>query len=107
MRKPTSRRRWRGQEAVQQADGGGVLGQEPAPVVEGPVRGDAQRAALVGGGGDAEQELGAGVVERGDLSTTRQPRPTELPSWTSDQHVPDQGKRPATPTSGQTVPYDA
>jgi hypothetical protein len=51
------------QEAVQEADGGGVLGQEPAPLLEGPVRRDAQRAALVGGGDDAEQELGAGVVQ--------------------------------------------
>jgi Protein of unknown function (DUF2637) len=30
------------QQPVEQADGGGVLGQEPAPLVEGPVAGDAQ-----------------------------------------------------------------
>jgi hypothetical protein len=54
------------QEAVQEADGGGVLGQEPAPLVEGPVRGDPERSALVGGRDDAEQQLGAGVVERGE-----------------------------------------
>jgi phenylpyruvate tautomerase PptA (4-oxalocrotonate tautomerase family) len=35
------------QEPVEQADGGGVLGQEPAPLVEGPVGGDAQGAAFV------------------------------------------------------------
>ena len=54
------------QQPVQQADGGGVLGQEPAPLVEGPVGGDAQGPAFVGGGYQAEQQLGAGVVERGE-----------------------------------------
>ena len=43
-----------------------MLGQEPAPLVEGPVAGDAQRAAFVGGGDEAEQQLGAGVIERGE-----------------------------------------
>src|SRR5690348_8230023 len=52
------------QQPVQQADGGGVLGQEPAPGLEGPVAGDAERAALVGGGDHTEQQLGAGVVQR-------------------------------------------
>ena len=52
------------QEPVQQADGGGVLGQEPAPGFEGPVAGDAQGAAFVGGRDDAEQQLRAGVVQR-------------------------------------------
>jgi hypothetical protein len=52
------------QEPVEQADGGGVLGQEPAPGLEGPVAGDAQGAAFVGGRDDAEQQLGAGVVQR-------------------------------------------
>ena len=51
------------QEAVEQADGGGVLGQEPAPLVEGPMRADPEGAALVGGGDEPEQQLGAGVVE--------------------------------------------
>ena len=51
------------QQPVQEADGGGVLGQEPAPLVEGPVGGDAERAAFVGGGDDAEQQLGGGVVQ--------------------------------------------
>ena len=49
-----------------EADGGGVLGQEPAPGFEGPVAGDAQGAAFVGGRHDPEQQLGAGVVERGE-----------------------------------------
>ena len=54
------------QEPIEQADGGGVLGQEPAPLVEGPVRADAQGAAFVGGGDEPEQRLGSGVVERGE-----------------------------------------
>ena len=54
------------QQPVEQADGGGVLGQEPAPGFEGPVAGDAQGAAFVGGRDDAEQQLGAGVVQRGE-----------------------------------------
>jgi len=35
------------QEAVEQADDGRLLGEEVPPVLEGPVRGDAQRAAPV------------------------------------------------------------
>src|ERR1019366_1767634 len=54
------------QQPVEQADGGGVLGQEPAPLVEGPVAGGAHGAAFVGGGDDAEQQLGAGVIQRGE-----------------------------------------
>ena len=54
------------QEPVEQADGGGVLGQEPAPGLEGPVGADAEGAAFVGGGDEPEQQLGAGVVERGE-----------------------------------------
>src|SRR3954453_2141947 len=50
------------QEPVEEADGGGVFGQEPAPGLEGPVRPDAERAAFVGGGDEPEQQLGAGVV---------------------------------------------
>ena len=51
------------QEPVEQADGRGVLGQEPAPLVEGPVGADPEGAALVGGGDEPEQQLGACVVE--------------------------------------------
>ena len=54
------------QEPVQDADGGGVLGQEPAPLLERPVRADGQGAAFVGAGNEPEQQLGAGVVERGE-----------------------------------------
>jgi len=54
------------EQPVQEADGGGVLGQEPAPLVEWPVAGHAQGAAFVGGRDDAEQQLGAGVVQRGE-----------------------------------------
>ena len=52
------------EEPVQQADGGGVLGQEPAPGLEGPVAGDAEGSAFVGGRDHAEQQLRAGVVQR-------------------------------------------
>ena len=51
------------EQTVQQADGGGVLGQEPAPLLEWPVAGDAEGAAFVGGGDEPEQQLGSGVVE--------------------------------------------
>ena len=54
------------QEPVEQADGGGVFGQEPAPGFEGPVGADAEGAAFVGGGDEPEQQLGAGVVQRGE-----------------------------------------
>ena len=40
-----------------------MLGQEPAPLLEWPVAGDAEGAAFVGGGDEPEQQLGAGVVE--------------------------------------------
>ena len=52
------------EEPVEHADGGGVFGQEPAPGFEGPVGADAEAAAFVGGGDEAEQQLGAGVVQR-------------------------------------------
>jgi hypothetical protein len=54
------------QEPVEQADGGGVLGQEPAPGLEGPVGSDAERSSFVGGGGEPEQQLGSGVIEWGE-----------------------------------------
>ena len=54
------------QQPVQQADGGGVLGQEPAPRLEGPVAGDAQGAAFIGGRHHAEQQLRAGVIQQGE-----------------------------------------
>jgi hypothetical protein len=54
------------EEPVEQRDGGGVLGQEAAPFLERPVAGDAEAASLVGGGDEAEEQLRAGVVERGE-----------------------------------------
>jgi hypothetical protein len=51
------------EQSVEEADGGGVLGQEPAPGFEGPVGSDAQGASFVGGGDEPEQQLGAGVVQ--------------------------------------------
>ena len=51
------------QEPVEDADGGGLLGQEPAPLLEGPVRSDSQGSAFVGAGDESEQQLGAGVVQ--------------------------------------------
>ena len=54
------------QEPVQDAGGGGVLGQKPAPLLEGPMGGYGQGAAFVGGGNKPEQQLGAGVIERGE-----------------------------------------
>jgi hypothetical protein len=52
------------QKPVQQADGRGVLGQEPAPLIEGPVGADAQGAPFVGGDDEPEQQLCAGAGER-------------------------------------------
>ena len=52
------------QQPVQDADGGGVFGQEPAPLFERPVGADGQRPSFVGCGDEAEQQLGAGVVQR-------------------------------------------
>lgn len=46
-------------------DRGGVLGQEPAPLLEGAVRSTSEGAAFVGGGYQPEQQLGGDVVERG------------------------------------------
>src|SRR6478609_3920217 len=52
------------QEPVQDADGGGVFGEEPSPLVERPVGGNGQAAAFVGGGDEPEQQLGARVIQR-------------------------------------------
>ena len=54
------------QEAVEKADGGRVFGDEPSPVLEWPVRRDAERASFVGAGDEPEEQLGARVVERGE-----------------------------------------
>jgi hypothetical protein len=42
------------QKPVEDVDGGGLLGQEPAPLLEGPVRPDGQGAAFVGAGDEPE-----------------------------------------------------
>jgi hypothetical protein len=43
------------QESVEQADGGGVFGEESSPGFKGPVGADAEAAAFVGGGDEPEQ----------------------------------------------------
>jgi hypothetical protein len=43
-------------EAVEEADGGDVFGEDPAPLVEGPVAGDPERHLLLGGGDEPEEE---------------------------------------------------
>lgn len=54
------------QQAVEQGHGRGLVGQEPPPVLKGPVAGDGERPAFVSGGHKAEQQLRASVVERGE-----------------------------------------
>jgi hypothetical protein len=51
------------QEPVQHGDGGGVLGQEAAPLIERPMAGDGETASFVGGGDEPEQQLGASGVQ--------------------------------------------
>ncbi len=52
------------EDAVNHGNGGGLVGQEVAPLVEGPVTGEAQAASFIGGGNEAEEELTSGWVER-------------------------------------------
>ena len=54
------------QQAVEDAGRGGVLGQEAAPLLERPVGGHRKGAAFVASGHEAKQQLGAGVIERGE-----------------------------------------
>ena len=54
------------EEAVEHGDGGGVVGQEASPLVEGPVAGQAQAPAFVGRGHEPEEELAAVGVEGGE-----------------------------------------
>jgi hypothetical protein len=51
------------QQPIHHGDGDGVLGQEPAPLVERPVAGGAEAASFVSGGDEAEQQLGAAGVQ--------------------------------------------
>ena len=60
------------QQSIQQADSRCVIGQEASPVLERPVRGDTEGAAFVGGGDKAEEELGAGVIHRGEADLVDQ-----------------------------------
>ena len=62
------------EQAVQQRGGGALLGQEAPPLVERPVAGDAQARALVGGRDEAEEQLGADVVERREAQLVDQDR---------------------------------
>jgi hypothetical protein len=52
------------EEPIEHGDGGGVFGQEPSPVLEGVVGGDAEGAAFVGGGDEPERSC-APVSSRG------------------------------------------
>ena len=54
------------QQPVEDADGGGLFGQESAPLLERPVRADGQGSAFVGAGDEPEQQLCSGVIERGE-----------------------------------------
>jgi hypothetical protein len=56
------------QQPVEDAGGGGAFGQETSPLLERPMAGDGQGSALVAGGDEPEQQLGAGVVERGEAN---------------------------------------
>ena len=60
------------EEPIEHGDGGGVFGQEPSPVLEGVVGGDAEGAAFVGGGDEPEQQLCAGVVQGGEAELVDQ-----------------------------------
>ena len=51
-------------ETVEQGNRGRLVGQEPAPFLEGPVAGDGDNSASIGDGDKAEQQLSAGVVAR-------------------------------------------
>ena len=51
------------QQPVEHGYGGGVLGQEPSPGLEGPVGRDPERSAFVGGRDEPEDQLCAGVVQ--------------------------------------------
>ena len=53
------------QEAVEDADGGGLLWQESAPLLKGPVRADGQGSAFVGASDEPEQQLRCGVSSSG------------------------------------------
>ena len=68
------------EQPVEEADRSGVLGQEAAPVLERPVRADAERPALVGPGDETEEQLGPGGVQRGEADLVQLSRHRH--SWT-------------------------
>jgi hypothetical protein len=54
------------EQAVEQCCSGGLLGQEPSPVLERVVRREPDGATFVAGSDEPEQQLAAGRVERGE-----------------------------------------
>ena len=60
------------EESVEHADGGGVFGEESSPGFEGPVGSKAEGSAFVAGGDEPEQQLGTGVVQRGEADLVDQ-----------------------------------
>src|ERR1035437_4693818 len=72
------------QEAVQEHEGGRMLGQEAAPILERPMARNAEAAAFIGSGNEAEQELGADIVERSEAKLVDHdqigPRDRRVPS---------------------------
>lgn len=76
------------EQAVEERDRGGALGQRAAPGLEGPLRGDPERAPLVGDDHEAKEELGpvsssgarsrSSTMARPARSTLSISRPTEL-----------------------------
>ena len=52
------------QEAVEHGDGSGVLGEEGAPLIEGPMAGHAETGPLVRRSDEAEEQLRTHGIER-------------------------------------------
>ena len=83
-------------QAVDQGDGGGLVGQEAAPLVEGVMAGHAQAAALVGGGHQAKEQLPAGGVEwRRDLLPCGRRRSAPRTPPTASRPAPCPRRAPA------------
>src|SRR5487761_2732127 len=59
-------------ESIEETDRGVVLWQEPSPLLEGPVRRDAESPVLVGGGDETKEQLGPGVVHRREADLINQ-----------------------------------
>jgi len=67
----TSTAWWRMRSIIED---GGLVGQEVAPLVEGPVTGEAQAASLIGGENEAEEELTSGRVGRSEAELVEDDR---------------------------------